>query len=250
MEFLGGEILLIPLLILQGMYLVDIKLGEIDKMLVPDSEPRFLGYVPAEYLGRDAVKSGSTFGAFETDYGIQFGVIDGGKGDVAQASILPLADGDEGTKQTLEHMADLSRQGARHPDIIRLSRYIVSSCPTHDTLCEAASILAWIQQNIRWTPDIGDAETIMAPWRTIEIGAGDCDDLSILAASLSMSIALPARFKAIGASAKNKEDFTHVYVQHKVDDQWLASDPSVDWAKIGWESPVIYKEMYEDVWTD
>ena len=172
------------------------------------------------------------------------------------ARFTPLKSGAEGTKQTLRRMKELAYLGARTPQIWSLTRQLVSGkikgfkdpCPVNHRTCEAERILKWVQTHIRWTPDTADVETVAMPVRTIEVGAGDCDDVSVLAASMATSISLPVRFKAIAANKEYPNEFSHVYVQFNVGGKWISADPSIKSAPLGWEAPVYYKEMVLPIW--
>lgn len=163
-----------------------------------------------------------------------------------------LSAGARGIRETLQLMADHAIQGAESAPIWSLSRKLVGGykCPVHDQVCQADIYLRWIHENISWVPDIGTAETVAAPWRTLEVKAGDCDDLSSLLASMAVSVGIPARFKAIAANPDHPNEFTHVYVEMLLEDEWIPADPSVAGKPLGWESPMIFKEMYEDVWVE
>ena len=66
---------------------------------------------------------------------------------------------------------------------------------------QAAAILAYVQTHVYYTnePD----EQVQTPWRTLKVGTGDCDDSSLLLATLAESIRLPWRF-VIGGTLKGK----------------------------------------------
>jgi intein/homing endonuclease len=68
---------------------------------------------------------------------------------------------------------------------------------------------------------------------------------SILLASLSTSIGIPTKFRAIAANPMRKDQFSHVYVMMDPMGQgrWISSDPTVKSAPFGWECPIRYKVM-------
>ena len=172
-----------------------------------------------------------------------------------KATYVELSEGDHGISQTLKRMKKLALEGSRHPDVWRISRQLVGTkhpngkAKVRDQVEEARRLLKYIQTNIRWTPDIGDAETLAAPHRTLEVGAGDCDDVSILLAAMATSLAIPNRLKAIAADSRFPQEYTHVYNELKLNGRWVAAEPSIEGKALGWESPEIYKVMLEDVWT-
>jgi len=222
-------------------------------------EMEFLGYVRKRDLPPGL--RGGVFGKFRTPKGIRvLGSVTPdmlrryGDSDL-QSSEYSIGEGDAAIRKTLACMKKLALKGAHDKDVWEASRRAVAGrnirnhCEVRDTHCEMGRLLEWVQNNIRWTPDIGTAETVAAPWRTLGVGAADCDCLSTLLASMAISIGIPVRFKAIGASEKHPDEFTHVYVEmrdHEGD--WIPAEPSIKDAPLGWESPVIMREMIYPVW--
>jgi hypothetical protein len=217
-------------------------------MLVPLGSGQ-LGYHNATPFHRN-----SLLGAFLTESGPRIGMtnINGRKSrSNVRGKVVKLSEGDAGIRQTLELMKGLAIEGTQHGDIWHLARMLVggdSPCDVHDQSCEAQRLLSYVQNSLRWTPDTGNAETVAAPWRTLEVRAGDCDDLSTLLASLGVSIGLETRFKAIAANPDFKKEFSHVYVEFKVGDEWVSAEPSIKEVPLGWESPTIYRTMHKNVW--
>ena len=62
--------------------------------------------------------------------------------------------------------------------------------------------------------------------QTMEFGQGDCDDQSVLVASLLESIGHPTRFIAIGFGPAN---YQHVFAETKVGNKWLPVETTEDW---------------------
>jgi len=156
-----------------------------------------------------------------------------------------------GVMKTLKLMAEKARgskgkaEGAKNPEIRQMAIAITQNCKVKDYKCEAASLLKWVQSNVRWVRDVTGVETVATPERTLEFGGGDCDDLSTLLAALGMSIGHTVRFKAIAADPNRKNSFSHVYCQFLLRGKWVSADPSIQRPKkkLGWESPVKYKQM-------
>ena len=64
-------------------------------------------------------------------------------------------------------------------DIVREKNLEQGDVPS---LCDA--VYEWVRQRVKYWADIHDVETIQSPHVTLELGIGDCDDLSVLAFSL------------------------------------------------------------------
>jgi hypothetical protein len=169
-----------------------------------------------------------------------------------RVTITPISGGTKGTRQTLDRMKQITWKSLRHPKHSALIRMAAAKaildmkCPPKDYLCEYDAIHTFVRDNIRWTRDARRHETLQWPARTLAMGIGDCDDKSMLEAAMLLHVGFPGvGFKAIGANPTVRDQYTHVYIiaDPVGNDQWIASDPTVSKAKLGWESPVRYKEM-------
>jgi len=124
------------------------------------------------------------------------------------------------------------------------------NCPARDGLCETEAVYDWVKGNVRYTGDVapvkmgkdGPVEGVdlfQGGWRTAEFGGGDCDDHSVLAATLLTLNGIPARFR-ITAPNKNT-DWAHIYVlsglpktrPHK----WVPVDTTLPGNMFGREAP-------------
>lgn len=143
-------------------------------------------------------------------------------------TIRSISDGEHGIEQTLQRMASITRDAVRTQEILILSRRIVSNAPIEDKYKEAQAIFDWVVTNIRYVRDPIIAEFIMHPLRLMEIGSGDCDDLSILIASLAEAIGIQSRFVAIRTTKDSitgqPGPYTHVYVELLLNGGWVALD--------------------------
>ena len=111
---------------------------------------------------------------------------------------LPL--GAAGTRHTLKRMAGFVRsgQGKLSPEIRHLTVSLVSHCPQKHSLCEIINIHKFVRDKIRYIKDIDGVETVTTPEKTLEIGAGDCDDKSTLICAMLGSIGYKTRLVAVG----------------------------------------------------
>ena len=119
-----------------------------------------------------------------------------------------------------------------------------------DFKAQAAALLRWVQQNVYYTnePD----EQVQSPWRTIKVKTGDCDDSSLLLASLAESIKLPWKFALAGHYRNGKRagyvegqrypssaNFSHIYVKLGwppfKPTEWAAAEPTIKGAPLGYD---------------
>jgi hypothetical protein len=121
-----------------------------------------------------------------------------GLADVPPSRLLPIRSGDAGVTDTLKLMAQLARQYKVDPLIRQTSARIVQPCQAKDDLAEAGALQNWVRSNIRYVGDVLDVETIQTPDYTLRERYGDCDDQSVLLATLLLAIGIPAAYCAVG----------------------------------------------------
>lgn len=129
-----------------------------------------------------------------------------------------------GTDATLKKLIGLVRVGIIDPRIRRSTIEIVRSAGVDPVnhLAAARVIFSWIKSNIAFVNDPAGVETLQAPDLTLyKLRAGDCDDHSILVATMAGSIGIPARFVTIGA---NVDRFSHIFPELRIRGEWIAAD--------------------------
>lgn len=77
-------------------------------------------------------------------------------------------------------------------DLRALAYKKVKSCPAGDRTCIAIELYRYVQEEIGYLADPAAREYIQTPTTTLNIGAGDCEDLSILLASLLENTGIPS----------------------------------------------------------
>lgn len=90
--------------------------------------------------------------------------------------------------------------------------------PQKDDAGEARRLFAFVRDQIRYVKDPEGAEMLHPPEWVLVQGAGDCDDKSILLASLLLSIGHTPRFIAV---AFEPDVFSHVWVQDYLGGVWV-----------------------------
>lgn len=86
---------------------------------------------------------------------------------------------------------------------------------------------AYVRDKIRYQLDISGVETIRTPELTMRERVGDCDDKSVLLASLLQAIGHPARFVVFSFSPG--APFSHVYVETLIGDRWIGAETTEPW---------------------
>lgn len=149
--------------------------------------------------------------------------------------LMGLPDGADADKkrETLKLMRDLTRSGKRDPAVHDFACSLIQGCPPKNWRCEIECLWRWVLDNIRYTNDITDVETISDAQGVLDRGWGDCDDVSLLLATMLETTGHRTRFVALG---KSYGDFTHVIVEARCGNGWIPLDATENRA-FGWSPP-------------
>jgi transglutaminase-like putative cysteine protease len=161
---------------------------------------------------------------------------------LAEMSLRRIPDGVDGIRVTLQRMAVIARAAVRDEQFLILVRDITRGLPPADKLAEATTIFEWAMRHIRYVKDPVGVELIMPPNRLVQLGAGDCDDLSIFMVSALESLGICARFVAI--QTRPNAGYNHVYPQGWINNRWVSFDlaspsPTVDVALPSVVEPIL-----------
>lgn len=148
-----------------------------------------------------------------------------------QSSLALIPEGKSGIMQTLKVMSRMVKDGKKNFQVRQAAISRTMQCIQKDYACELNSLHAFVRDGIRYVQDVNGVETLQEPQKTLEISAGDCDDKSVLLASMLESIGHPTRFVAIGFQPGV---FCHVYVETKIGDQWIPLE-TTEPVDAGWQ---------------
>jgi transglutaminase-like putative cysteine protease len=137
-----------------------------------------------------------------------------------------MPNGKAGVRFTLRKMGDIANAYKTDPTIRELAIRIIANVPEKSWHGQARAILRFVQERIKYLEDVVGVETLQTPIQTLRLGHGDCDDKSILFASLMMAIGKPVRFVAIG---RVKGHFEHVFPQVKIGNEWVSAETIYRW---------------------
>lgn len=159
------------------------------------------------------------------------------------ATLGELSSGAAGIAQTLNYMVGIVKEYRKNPQIRALAESIIQGVPEKDSVAEIRAIFEWVRDNIRYTQDVRDVETLKTPDATVYSANGDCDDKSTLVATLLESVGYKTRFVAVGMNTPGV--FEHVYAQVKLGTRWISMDTTEN-VVLGWEpkNPVAYMERH------
>lgn len=151
--------------------------------------------------------------------------------------------GKAGTLTTLRKMSQVVKQYKKTLPIYLFSRNVVQDVLGKDFVGELRAVQEWVRENVRYTRDIRGVESIQTPVKTLEIRQGDCDDHSILVATILESLGHKTRFVAMGFAPGK---FSHVFAQARVGSKrgpvWLSIE-TTEPVEIGWKPPRIVSKM-------
>lgn len=115
--------------------------------------------------------------------------------------------------------------------IRQLAANLVNDLPPKAYAAEVERLFNYVKNNIRYTRDVYEVETLQTPDKTLEFGYGDCDDMVLLLATLLLAIGHPVRFVAMGMEPGR---FSHVFLETKIGADWVALE-TTEPVGVGWE---------------
>lgn len=152
-------------------------------------------------------------------------------------ALSEIPNGKAGTVKTLTIMADLVRVYKANASIRQLAVQLLGSVNGNakNYKAQIQRLFNFVQTRIGYVRDIRGVETIQTPLYTLDIGSGDCDDKSVLLATLIECIGHPTRFLAMGFAPEN---YCHVICEVYINGCWVSLDPTEN-RPMGWKPPDI-----------
>jgi hypothetical protein len=149
-----------------------------------------------------------------------------------------------GTKRTVDYIIQLIRDGAKDFCVRQhaIDILIGSRVRPKDYLGEIGTLFEWVKNNVRYTRDIHRVELLHSARRMLELRAGDCDDMTILLASMIKSVGHPVRLVLVGFNPMKKKLFSHIYLEAFCKGLWIPLDATMN-RPMGWAPPADHKEI-------
>ena len=134
-------------------------------------------------------------------------------------------------------MQELVQAGVEHPDVVRVAHDLVRFTPARRPREDLRLLLGTVQTWLRYTGDpagpLDAVELIKAPWVSLQeidrFGrfVGDCDDATVLLASLLGAVGYPTELRLVRADRRRPREFSHVYLAAWDGVGWVPLDPIV-----------------------
>lgn len=162
------------------------------------------------------------------------------------------ANDEEATAQTIALMSHFAREDAYHETLRTAALAATAAARTPQEA--AAGIWQWIRSRVQYVEDSrpalgldgiapADAEVLIRPVDLLAMPQpmGDCDDFSMLCASMLLAVDIEPHFKTIAAEPGYPDQYSHVFVAAVLPGgQLLPLDCSHGPAP-GWEAPATGK---------
>lgn len=162
-------------------------------------------------------------------------------------TLKEIPSGDEGTFATVREIIALIKEGKQNPRVRTIATRVVAGLPWKNHEVEAGAIFSWIKQNIRFVNDPDGSEMLQDVEAILNYKSADCDDLTILGASLLGCIGIPSRIVVIAGDPRAPQAFSHIYLQAWCKTKWVGFDTSVVGSTIGWEPPTFTRKKIIEI---
>ena len=137
-------------------------------------------------------------------------------------------------------MRNLAHSGKKSPRVRQTAVLLTQNLPQKDREEEIKALYRFVRDRIRYVRDIRGVETLHTADRILENKQGDCDDKSVLLASLLESLGFQTRFTAIGFSPPKKlfgklsaVGYSHVLPEVLLRGEWIALE-TTEPVGLGW----------------
>ena len=155
--------------------------------------------------------------------------------------MLTLPRGTAGTRATLNLMRSLVREGKVSPLVRQTAVDLTTGLLQKDKIAEIKVLHKFVRDRIRYVADIHNVETLHTAEKILQNKAGDCDDKTVLLASLLESLGYTTRLVAVGFSDPVKnlfgqlqaKNYSHVYPEVFYKGKWIPLE-TTEPVEIGW----------------
>lgn len=164
---------------------------------------------------------------------------------------INIGSGENAAHNTIDEMIKIIKESSNNPEVRNAAEHIIKNCQPRNTVAEASAIYYFVRDHLRYVGDNVDLEYLQTPpmlltkIKTNDAPSGDCDDFTMLCASLLRSIGIPVRIR-IAAYTSNGE-WSHVFPQAYISRRntglgtpelktWISVDAIHDDKPFGWDT--------------
>lgn len=145
----------------------------------------------------------------------------------------------DSVEDRIEQIANLIDEGKEDVSIRQLTTDLIrrGQVRERDYQGELGAVFKYVRSNVRYIHDPHELDTYQRARRTVEMKAGDCDDMTILIGAMTQTIGYPLRLKVV---AFEGDEYEHIYplagVPPASPRRWISMDATVK-NPLGWEVP-------------
>lgn len=122
---------------------------------------------------------------------------------------------------TIQTMKELAVMRRSDPRIRMIGGQLARLCKPRDQWCQAGVLLQWVRQNIHFLADPGH-ELIQDAIVTLQLGIGDCDDLSVLFCAVAESMGFHTAYVTGAGQASGQP--RHVLPALQFGPEWIPAE--------------------------
>ena len=172
------------------------------------------------------------------------------------STISNVPDGEIGNLATVKMMKKIAREKSGNNIVRQLAIRILNTAKTksHNHLDEAVAIGEWVKDHMAYMKDPHDIELLQDPLLMIEKiekgeARGDCDDMSLLTATLLLAVGIKPYFKIVRWK-ETSGNYNHIYVMvceknYREEPCWIALDCIIKDKPMGFELPSKSSNLIE-----
>ena len=142
--------------------------------------------------------------------------------------------------ETYLNAISMEMVNGRDPVIKEIAdKIVVKACEKEGRVCHAKAIFYFVRDNFEYVSDPTAYEYVKTAKESLVSGGGDCDDSSVLAASLLDAIGVKSRFVFIPGHVFIQANLPEALNRYKVDNGWVNLDAACSYCEFGeisWKS--------------
>ncbi len=143
------------------------------------------------------------------------------------ARLLQLGDGPATVDRFVAELQRFKLAPAELVAVRRAALGLVRELAPNDDVAEVRALWSYVRDSIRYVKDVRGVDTLQSPRTTLELAQGDCDDKSLLLASLLESIGYATRFTV--SATVPRGSYNHVFIEAFVPKlgRWIPLESSI-----------------------